>query len=138
MLRAQLSSPFSSGLMQYAMLEAEISMPLTMLMTLSFLFTHAIYQSLFLEWLYRMCLTVFQVLDLAYTGLSDLPEEFVQLSSIRHKLQLLYLNGNQFSHVPQTLAALGKQQFLNLRNWKMCNSSVYFQSVFQNSEDQNI
>ncbi|PNF22316.1 hypothetical protein B7P43_G02947 [Cryptotermes secundus] len=48
-----------------------------------------------------------QVLDLAYTGLSGLPEEFVQLSSIRHKLQLLYLNGNQFSHVPQTLAALG-------------------------------
>lgn len=48
-----------------------------------------------------------QTLDLAYTGLSDLPETFVQLSSMRHKLQVLHLNGNQFSHVPQTLAALG-------------------------------
>lgn len=48
-----------------------------------------------------------QALDLAYTGLSDLPEAFVQLSSVRHKLQLLRLNGNQFSHVPKTLAALG-------------------------------
>jgi len=52
---------------------------------------------------------VFQALDLAYTGLSDLPEEFVQLLSVRHKLQLLRLNGNQFSYVPKTLAALGKK-----------------------------
>lgn len=58
-----------------------------------------------------------QTLDLAYTGLSDLPETFVQLSSVRHKLQLLYLNGNQFSRVPQTLAALGDSlQKLNLND----------------------
>jgi hypothetical protein len=65
-----------------------------------------------------MCLTLFQILDLAYTGLSDLPEEFVQLPSIRHKLQLLYLNGNQFSYVPETLAALGKNQCLFVTRWK--------------------
>jgi hypothetical protein len=64
---------------------------------------------------------VFQTLDLAYTGLSDLPETFVQLSSVRHKLQLLYLNGNQFSRVPQTLAALGKKHFLYLTDWKTSN-----------------
>ncbi|GFG35759.1 hypothetical protein Cfor_05204 [Coptotermes formosanus] len=58
-----------------------------------------------------------QTLDLSYTGLSDLPETFVQLSSVRHKLQFLYVNGNRFSHVPQTLAALGDSlQKLNLND----------------------
>lgn len=79
--------------------------------------THALsryHQELFISLhflnIYSEC--VFQTLDLSYTGLSDLPETFVQLSSVRHKLQFLYVNGNRFSHVPQTLAALGKKQFL--------------------------
>lgn len=59
-------------------------------------------------------LIIFQILDLSYTGLSDLPEAFVQLTSLRHKLQVLYLNGNQFLRVPQTLAALGEKQCLHL------------------------
>ncbi|XP_069675072.1 leucine-rich repeat-containing protein 15-like [Periplaneta americana] len=58
-----------------------------------------------------------QVLDLAYTGLSDLPESFVHLSSLRHKLQLLYLNGNKFTQVPESIAALGDSlEKLNLND----------------------
>jgi len=69
---------------------------------------------------------VFQTLDLAYTGLSDLPETFVQLSSVRHKLQLLHLNGNQFSHVPKTLAALGKKQLLYLTGRHLICLAIFF------------
>ncbi|KAJ9591611.1 hypothetical protein L9F63_001825, partial [Diploptera punctata] len=58
-----------------------------------------------------------EILDLAYTGISDIPQGFVDLPSIRHKLKQLYLNGNKFTEVPQTLAALGDSlEKLNLND----------------------